>query len=169
MAIDLRLAGRVLTVTVNGESASIDLANIRGDDGIRGPQGPSGDASSVTALEATVNAHTEAANPHSGAVNKAGDVMTGSLSTTHWLGISAQATDTDGAADAVYVYNNANADSGGLKYGGSNWSDTYNYMVLSKTKSEFLRPLTLQSGGLGQGFANEAALKTYLKTLLGLN
>ena len=50
MAIDLRLTGRVLTVTVNGESASIDLANIRGDDGVRGPQGPAGDTTSVTEL-----------------------------------------------------------------------------------------------------------------------
>lgn len=56
MAIDLRLSGRVLTVTVNGESASVDLANIRGDDGVRGPQGPAGDATSVTELATTVNA-----------------------------------------------------------------------------------------------------------------
>lgn len=56
MAIDLRLSGRVLTVTVNGESASIDLANIRGDDGIRGPQGPAGDTTSVTALANAVGA-----------------------------------------------------------------------------------------------------------------
>jgi len=36
------LNDKILTLTINGESASIDLSNVKGDIGVRGPQGPAG-------------------------------------------------------------------------------------------------------------------------------
>lgn len=42
MAATLSLEGRILTITDEGESSSVDLANVRGDQGIKGARGAPG-------------------------------------------------------------------------------------------------------------------------------
>ena len=39
MAVSLTLNNRILTLTIDGATSSVDLSNIRGDIGVRGVQG----------------------------------------------------------------------------------------------------------------------------------
>lgn len=168
MAIDLSLSGRVLTVTVNGESASIDLANIRGDDGVRGPQGPAGDASSVTALESTLRAHTEAANPHSGSMPETGGTFTGSVvvggeDNTGWLAVVLRRL----VGDDLYTSTVSLSSAGDVELTKKKAGANENYMLLKAQETQFGKPVSVTGGGTG--CATEAELRTYLKALLGLS
>lgn len=39
MAFSLTLNDRILTLTIDGQTSSVDLSNVRGDIGVRGAQG----------------------------------------------------------------------------------------------------------------------------------
>ena len=72
--MEFTLNGTILTLTINGESASIDLGCVQGECGVRGPQGPAGGVITDTgALDLSGYYSREEANEDVGNIEKALD------------------------------------------------------------------------------------------------
>lgn len=108
-----------------------------------------------------------------GALATSGDTATGNIivgtdTNDAFIGFIAKRVASDDGA--VYKTQVACGAAGSGKVSFMNNANTVlNEMELGKTQTTFTKPVALSSGGLGRSFASEAALKTYLQGLLGLN
>lgn len=107
-----------------------------------------------------------------GALSKSGDTAVGNIivgtdTNNAFIGfIAKRVSSDDGAVYKTQMACGA-AGSGKISFM-TNANTVLNEMELGKTQTTFTKPVALSSGGLGRSFASEAALKNYLKTLLGI-